>query len=197
MSILRFYKNYNNYFNRIVKNENYAAEFEEYDPTTFTDMNFNENDGVYTTHIINWDKDYSPDYLTVIKKDVHASPSILKSGFIRMYAMDSLDVETWEFETLTSMAEARIYDPENLKINLEAAVAYNSNTDPLRICFYGSWRVKDFSFKLINEINPNTEYQIKIVYGLDDTITIYASTIKNYYNGIVGKTFFKRGTSDV
>ena len=75
MSILRFYKNQNNYFNRI-KKTNLAIEFSQ-TYQTFKDMNFNPNDGIRTEHVINWTENYTPDYLTVINEDVKP-----KKGFL-------------------------------------------------------------------------------------------------------------------
>lgn len=61
---------FNNYFNRIIKKystvEDYIlhASFSAY--ANKSDTNFNPNDGIRTNHIINWSKEWNPDYLIVI-----------------------------------------------------------------------------------------------------------------------------------
>jgi len=61
---LYFLKNYNNYFNRIVKYYNsYNLYINNYDFYAYQDVNFFENDGISTEQVINWHEDWTPDYL--------------------------------------------------------------------------------------------------------------------------------------
>ena len=52
MAKLTFLKNYNNYFNRIEKN-NTEELLSTYDQVSFNDINFNPNDGLTTEAIVN------------------------------------------------------------------------------------------------------------------------------------------------
>lgn len=72
MSTLLFLKNYNNYFNRIIKHQTYN----EISPTlttdnskTITNINFDEADGLYAEQIVNWDKSFTPDYMMIINNN--------------------------------------------------------------------------------------------------------------------------------
>lgn len=64
---------FNNYFNRIIKKystvEDYIlhASFSAY--ANKTDTNFNPSDGIKTNHLINWSKEWNPDYLVVINDE--------------------------------------------------------------------------------------------------------------------------------
>lgn len=49
MSRLRFLKNYNNYYNRIIKLGSYTSYINQ----VFYNINFNPNDGLYTEQIVN------------------------------------------------------------------------------------------------------------------------------------------------
>lgn len=56
MSTLLFLKNYNNYFNRIIKYENYSdfsSSLNSTNSKSITGINFDEADGLYTEQIVN------------------------------------------------------------------------------------------------------------------------------------------------
>ena len=54
---------YNNYFNRVIKTLYDALDYYGSNAKTFTDVNFNPQDGVNTKLTINWDESFTPDYL--------------------------------------------------------------------------------------------------------------------------------------
>lgn len=64
MSKLTFLKQYNNYFNRIVKN-NKSELLLGYTKQDFNNINFNPNDGLTTEQIVNWPNSWTPDYMMV------------------------------------------------------------------------------------------------------------------------------------
>ena len=56
MATLLFLKNYNNYYNRIVKHQSYSQISGSLDATnsrTFTNINFDEADGLVTEQVVN------------------------------------------------------------------------------------------------------------------------------------------------
>lgn len=53
MAVLKFLNNYNNYYNRIIKKDILVSEFNNYQNTAVTNINFNPNDGLYTEQIVN------------------------------------------------------------------------------------------------------------------------------------------------
>lgn len=67
MATLVLFKNYNNYFNRRIKNLSYENMIANYDYETLTNINFNPNDELSTEQIINWSKNWTPDYLIEIE----------------------------------------------------------------------------------------------------------------------------------
>ena len=62
--------NYNNYYNRIIKKEDDLNDYLPYLLDTIkTSINFNPNDGVSTTQILNWNDASFPDYIVVAYDD--------------------------------------------------------------------------------------------------------------------------------
>jgi hypothetical protein len=53
MATLVLFKNYNNYFNRRIKNLSYENMIANYDYEILTNINFNPNDELSTEQIIN------------------------------------------------------------------------------------------------------------------------------------------------
>ena len=60
--------NYNNYYNRIIKKFDTIAEYSDYVIGSLTDTNFNPNDGVEATHVINWNNTI-PNYMIAVYED--------------------------------------------------------------------------------------------------------------------------------
>lgn len=53
MSSLTFLKNYNNYYNRMIKHDFLSTTMNAYDSVTINNINFNPGDGVFTEQIVN------------------------------------------------------------------------------------------------------------------------------------------------
>lgn len=56
MANLLFLKDYNNYFNRIIKHQSYSdisSSLTSANSQTFTNLNFDESDGLYAEQIVN------------------------------------------------------------------------------------------------------------------------------------------------
>lgn len=69
MSVLRFYRNYNNYSNNIQKHSSSILDFVGYDYTELNNTNFNPNDDITTTHVVNWSNSWTPDYMIVLNEN--------------------------------------------------------------------------------------------------------------------------------
>ena len=65
MATLKLFKNYNNYFNRIVKHDYSKATMSNYETIDKTNINFDEQDGLYTEAVVNWTENWTPNYLMV------------------------------------------------------------------------------------------------------------------------------------
>ena len=76
---------YNNYFNRIVKKENSLNAYISAAPSvsgekqynTITNINFHEGDLIDTEIIINWDKQWFPDYLVCYEGELSENKIII------------------------------------------------------------------------------------------------------------------------
>ncbi len=53
MSSLTFLKNYNNYYNRMIKHDFLSTKMSAYTSVTIDNINFNPGDGIYTEQIVN------------------------------------------------------------------------------------------------------------------------------------------------
>ena len=63
---LLFLNGYNNYFNRKLKKQNFIEDYiRDYNYEIRSEVNFNPNDGVKTTVVLNYDGSYLPDYVVV------------------------------------------------------------------------------------------------------------------------------------
>ena len=71
-------KNYNNYYNRIIKVEQYERLL-AYENVTLTDYNFAPGNEINTEIVINWDQDWMPNYIAVMPDD---GTTILSRWFI-------------------------------------------------------------------------------------------------------------------
>lgn len=65
MATLKFFKNYNNYFNRIVKHDYLKTTMDKYETVDKPNINFDEQDGLYTETVVNWTEKWTPNYLMV------------------------------------------------------------------------------------------------------------------------------------
>ena len=63
--------NYNNYYNRLVKQEQTLSDYLEYEVATLAATNFNPNDHVMTQHTVNIDDDISPDYAILVDQSAN------------------------------------------------------------------------------------------------------------------------------
>ena len=71
MSTLRFFKNYNNYENRIIKHDTSISDYSTYTYYDINGVNFNPNDSLYTEQIASNTTAWKPDYMLELndKKD--------------------------------------------------------------------------------------------------------------------------------
>ena len=69
---------YNNYFNRIIRKEKDIADYMTYKCHLVQKVGFNPNDGVDTSIIVNWNKNFFPDYCIVLSEQ----NSIISKWFV-------------------------------------------------------------------------------------------------------------------
>ena len=64
MAKLTFFKNYNNYYNRIVK-DNRNEPLNAYTKVSFDNINFKPGNDINTEQVVNWTENWTPDYMMV------------------------------------------------------------------------------------------------------------------------------------
>lgn len=114
MAKLTYFKNYNNYFNSIEKN-NKQEDLTGYDKVTINDINFNSNDGLTTELIVNWSNTWTPDYMMVdldIDDNSKAYWTNYMTGFYFMQSSSSydMDVTGTNEEVLESLSRYPVWD---------------------------------------------------------------------------------------
>ena len=82
MATLVLFKNYNNYFNRRIKNQSYEYMIANYDYQILTNINFNPNDELSTEQIINWSQTWMPDYLVETELNSDEQTVITRRWFV-------------------------------------------------------------------------------------------------------------------
>lgn len=148
MSTLTFLKNYNNYYNRIVKHDFSSTTMNNYESAVINNINFNPGDGVFTEQIINWNYNWLPDYLVVDAIKTELKPSIVESGaedFILKIA-DVVKVTTQDWHYLTSL---NFYDQNTKELNLTNIGNYdNEGYASVNFDIEGNWLLDNFSIKI-------------------------------------------------
>lgn len=84
-----YFLKYNNYYNRQLKVLNNIQDYEDYIIGVQSNVNFNPNDGVSTTQVINWQADTIPDYMIAVENSVINS---------RWFVIDSVRLLTKQFQ---------------------------------------------------------------------------------------------------
>ena len=69
MATLYFIKEYNNYYNRIIKRNSFEYITENYDYENLFNINFNPNNNIETEQIVNWSNSWTPDYMLEVDND--------------------------------------------------------------------------------------------------------------------------------
>lgn len=138
---LYFLHNYNNYFNRRIKptfNYQTLRDFElensDYDAAYITGVQFAFNDCVETTQIVNWDKNWSPDYMILCydNETIHSTWFVLDSYYQRNgqfnltlrrdvvndYYENIMEAPTYiEKATIGDINNPLLYNSENMAFN--------------------------------------------------------------------------------
>lgn len=133
MSKLVLLRNYNNYYNRIIKHDALADIKTNYTYKEIDNINFNPNDGLYTNQVVNWSETWTPDYLLIVENTTLDSrwfilewkrnrkgqyEAILKRDVIADNYQSVLDATTYvEKATITSVNDPMIYNKEGLAVN--------------------------------------------------------------------------------
>lgn len=149
MSILCLLNNYSKYYNRIIKRPNSYKDLIDYDKVILQNINFNPNDYVNTTQIINWNKEWLPDYLVELKTlPGEYKPSIVESGagdfLLDIANVRKLDTGNWQ-----DLVSLNFYDPITKELNLTNIGNYdNEGYGSVNFDMEGNWLLEDFSIKI-------------------------------------------------
>lgn len=125
-----YFLNYNNYYNRQVKNDgDYLSAYEPYIIDSLLNTNFNPNDGITTTHITgSWDYNHAPDYLLVFEAGTNFSPSrwfVIESVRTRMGQYQLSLVRDIISENYNSVLNSPCYIEKGWVPNTDSAI-FNS-----------------------------------------------------------------------
>lgn len=136
MATLLFLRNYNNYYNRIVKHQSYSdisSSLTANNSKTVTNINFYEGDGLTAEQVVNWDKTWIPDYMMIIDNStivqrwfVMEWDKIRKSQYRALLKRDVI-ADNYEFiinspayiekATIKNFNDPAIFNKEDLFVN--------------------------------------------------------------------------------
>lgn len=148
MSTLTFLKNYNNYYNRIIKHDFLSSTMNAYESVVINNINFNPGDGIFTEQVINWNYNWLPDYLVVDAVKTEITSSIVENGAeaFMLRIADVLKVNASDWHYLTSL---NFYDQANKELNLTNIGNYdNEGYQSVNFDIEGNWLLDNFSIKI-------------------------------------------------
>ena len=150
MAILKFLKNYNNYYNRIVKHDTLVSEFNNYPNAGITNINFNPNDGLYTEQIVNWSNSWTPDYMLVLNSYKTEQLSIMESGFELFQIGVYGDFDSrYSSDDIDDLISEGFYNSESKTLDLTNIGLYdNEGYNPIYLTIEGEWTLDQFSLKV-------------------------------------------------
>ena len=139
MSTLTFLKNYNNYYNRIVKHDFSSSTMNNYESFVINNINFNPGDGVFTEQIINWDRNWLPDYVLVDAIKTELNPSIVESGatdfYLKIANVQKVNTTNWH-----DLVSLNFYDQNTKELNLTNISNYdNEGYQAVDFTIEGNW----------------------------------------------------------
>lgn len=121
-----YFLNYNNYYNRQVKNDgDDLSAYEPYIIDSLLNTNFNPNDGITTTHITgSWDYNITPDYLLVFETGTSTPP------ISRWFVIESVRTRMGQYQL--SLVRDVISENYNSVLNSPCYIekGWVPNTDP-------------------------------------------------------------------
>lgn len=148
MSSLTFFKNYNNYYNRMIKHDFLAATMNAYNTVTIDNINFNPGDGIYTEQIINWNANWLPDYLMVDAIKPNTATSIVETGVTEFY-INIADVRKFTASNYQALVAQNFYNATTKELNLSRIGNYeNDHYDTVLFGIEGEWPLNQFSLKI-------------------------------------------------
>ena len=204
-----YFMQYNNYYNRIVKKlETISEYYNTYNTIVKEGMNFNPNDGVNAQVTVNWDVNWTPDYVLIEDPNT--------GSFTRWFVIDSVRLRGQQYQmnlrhdlvadNLENILEADcfiekailnednplIFNSENMTVNQIKTNEWplKDQTDCAWICGYFSDKPEDYvagSTSFENDVIMHGEYKTPV--SFDYTIP---STLAGweYYNGAVVSTSY-------
>lgn len=173
-----YFMKYNNYYNRIIKKLDTINDYyNTYNAIIKENVNFNPNDNVNTTLTVNWDRNWTPDYLLV------EDPN--NNTFTRWFVLDAMRLRGQQYQmtlrhdlvadNLENILEADcfiekaildnddplIYNNENMTVNQIKTNEYllKDESECAWICgYYGD------SFNVENDIMMTGKFNIDIAF---------------------------------
>lgn len=179
MANIFFLYNYNNYYNRIVKKpyHNIQAYLTNYENEVFYSLNFNPNDGLTTSHVINADfSESTPNYLLVenertfritrwfivesVRLRIGQYRVSLKRDLLADYYEPVLNATSYINKGFVNALNPLIFNSENILVNQikKAEVLIKDNTKVAWIVGYVAPNIGEEG-----DVNINVEYQQDVV----------------------------------
>jgi len=172
MAILCFLKDYNKYFNRIIKRPEIYTDVIDNEKVVFNNINFIPNDGVNTEQIINWNKDWKPDYMLELESvpPTPKTPIIEECEWFKLTTEDVLNMTSY-----TELVENNFYDSSTKILSLNKLAAWhNENYGNVTFAMEHNWTLDNFVMKMKV---PNG-VQLHIWSDQNDlTIEVYGDTV--------------------
>ena len=140
-----YFMQYNNYYNRIVKKlETISEYYNTYNTIVKEGINFNPNDGVNTQVTVNWNVDWTPDYVLIEDPNT--------GSFTRWFVIDSVRLRGQQYQmtlrhdlvadNLENILEADCFI-EKAILNEDNPLIFNSENMTVNQIKTNEWTLKD------------------------------------------------------
>lgn len=144
---LLFLRNYNNYFNNTLKHYSGTLDgLAAFESRHFSNINFNPNNDVNTSLIVNWDMDWMPDYVFASSDDINIDSSWFIINYVRtrngQYNLTLKRDTLNDFYDEMAAAKGIIY---KAKLNVDNKLIYNSEGSSVNQIKTNSIQLKDKS----------------------------------------------------
>lgn len=199
---------YNNYYNRIIKKEDTINGYLPYLLYKVENINFNPNDGVSTTQILNWNVESMPDYIVAVNGN-----DIISRWFI----MEMSRTRTGQYSLILRRdLIADNYEPiinapcfiEKATLNQDDPMIYNSedmsfnqiktSETLLKDRSESSWIVGYYAKDYVDPEDSNISLNIKSKLDIKEDIILSGNLDSwEYYNYIQGIGIYEGRTTEI
>lgn len=147
MSKLVCLKDYNNYYNRIIKVDNFG-ELVQYTHHNLNNINFVPGNDINTEQVINWNQDWMPNYIAITNDNVVIDNVLDKMSLFSLTTEDTLSADGHD-AAMSALTTNNFYNEVTKKLALDTIAAWhNDSYGTVSMTMEGDWALDDFGMTM-------------------------------------------------